>query len=106
MQLQKRFRGSNGCFHYHVSDHFCDGGLGTKEADDLLPYLWRLAELANEMSNERDDQLWDKVQKQQGDMPNQYLMGQKFNRLMTVSANFKDELGNATKITKDCWTNF
>ena len=73
---------------------------------DLLPYLWRLVELANEMSNERDDQLWDKVQKQQGAMPNQYLMGQKLDRLMTVSANVKDELGIAMKEAKDAWTNF
>ena len=58
------------------------------------------------MSNERDNQLWGKVQKQQGAMLDQYQMGQKLDRLMTVSANVKDELGNAMKITKDSWTNF
>ena len=73
---------------------------------DLLPYLWRLAELANEMSNERDNQLWGKVQKQQGAMLDQYQMGQKLDRLMTVSANVKDELGNAMKIIKDSRNNF
>ena len=59
------------------------------------------------MSNERDNQLWDKVQKQQGGaMLDQYQMGQKLDRLMTVSANWKDELGNAMKIIKDSRNNF
>ena len=58
------------------------------------------------MSNERDNQLWGKVQKQQGAMLDQYQMGQKLDRLMTVSANVKDELGNAMKIIKDSRNNF
>ena len=65
-----------------------------------------MAELANEMSNERDNQLWDKVEKQQGAMPNQYVMGQRLQQVQIVSVFVKGELGNVIKSTKDYRTNF
>lgn len=75
------------------------------EVSEVLPYLWRLAELANEMATSYDNKLWETVQKQKGALSDQYLSGQRTQLTQTVTALIKEELGIVMKDTKDFWQN-
>jgi hypothetical protein len=75
------------------------------EPSQKLPYLWRLIELANEMSNSYDNKLWEIVQKQKGSLVDQYISGQRVQQNQTVTAFMKDELALAMKSCKDFWIN-